>query len=78
MQFLNILGCMANRLKEDILKRNSSVDVIAGPDSYKDLPRLLARSEDNETAINVILSADETYADITPVRLNEDSVTAFV
>lgn len=69
---------MAERLKSKIFEKNQAVDVIAGPDSYKDLPRLLALSDQNETAINVILSADETYADITPVRLNRDSKCAFV
>lgn len=74
---IGLLGCMAERLKEKILEREKLVDVIAGPDSYKDLPRLLSVS-DNETAINVVLSFDETYADITPVRLNPDSTSAFV
>ncbi|KAF2883337.1 hypothetical protein ILUMI_22839 [Ignelater luminosus] len=75
---IGILGCMAERLKHRILEKEKAVDIIAGPDSYKDLPRLLALTNDNETAINVMLSLDETYADIMPVRLNEDSVTAFV
>lgn len=75
---IGILGCMAERLKHKILEREKAVDIIAGPDSYKDLPRLLALTNDNETAINVMLSLDETYADIMPVRLNEDSITAFV
>ncbi|XP_033228686.1 CDK5RAP1-like protein [Belonocnema kinseyi] len=74
----NKKGCMAERLKHKILEKERIVDVVAGPDSYKDLPRLLAITEDNETAINVVLSFDETYADITPVRLNPDSVSAFV
>lgn len=68
---------MAERLKDKILERGKLVDVIAGPDSYKDLPRLLS-IPDNETAINVLLSFDETYADITPVRLNSNSSSAFV
>lgn len=75
---IGILGCMAERLKEKILEKEKTVDLIAGPDSYKDLPRLLAMTENNQTAINVLLSFDETYADILPVRLNENSVTAFV
>ncbi|GJQ86935.1 hypothetical protein Trydic_g11802 [Trypoxylus dichotomus] len=75
---IGILGCMAERLKEKILEKEKTVDIIAGPDSYKDLPRLLALTENNHTAINVLLSLDETYADVMPVRLNEDSVTAFV
>ncbi|KRT81134.1 hypothetical protein AMK59_5777, partial [Oryctes borbonicus] len=75
---IGILGCMAERLKEKILEKERTVDIIAGPDSYKDLPRLLALTENNQSAINVLLSLDETYADIMPVRLNENSVTAFV
>ncbi|XP_023174270.1 CDK5RAP1-like protein [Drosophila hydei] len=76
---LTILGCMAERLKERLLEQEQCVDVIAGPDSYKDLPRLLgvARHYGN-SAINVLLSLDETYADVMPVRLNSDSPTAFV
>ncbi|XP_003695241.2 CDK5RAP1-like protein [Apis florea] len=74
---IGLLGCMAERLKDKILERGKLVDVIAGPDSYKDLPRLLS-IPDNETAINVLLSFDETYADITPVRLNSNSTSAFV
>ncbi|XP_046745625.1 CDK5RAP1-like protein [Diprion similis] len=75
---IGLLGCMAERLKHKLLETDKVVDVVAGPDSYKDLPRLLSLAEDNETAINVILSYDETYADVTPVRINQDSVTAFV
>ncbi|XP_076686759.1 CDK5RAP1-like protein [Andrena cerasifolii] len=74
---IGLLGCMAERLKEKILDRGRLVDVIAGPDSYKDLPRLLS-APDHETAVNVLLSFDETYADITPVRLDPDSKRAFV
>jgi len=69
---------MAERLKEKLVEREKSVDIVAGPDSYRDLPRLLAISRDNQTAVNVILSQDETYADVVPVRLNENSVSAFV
>uniref|UniRef100_W8AWW6 CDK5RAP1-like protein n=1 Tax=Ceratitis capitata TaxID=7213 RepID=W8AWW6_CERCA len=76
---ITVLGCMAERLKERLLERERSVDVIAGPDSYKDLPRLLAVSRHyQQSAINVLLSLDETYADVMPVRLNADSPTAFV
>ncbi|XP_076754805.1 CDK5RAP1-like protein [Xylocopa sonorina] len=74
---IGLLGCMAERLKDKVLERGKLVDVVAGPDSYKDLPRLLS-VPDNETAINVTLSFDETYADITPVRLNPESTSAFV
>lgn len=75
---IGILGCMAERLKTDLLEKEKSVDVIGGPDSYKDLPRLLYVAEGGQSAVNVLLSLDETYADIVPVRMNEDSVTAFV
>lgn len=77
LKFFLVSGCMAERLKTKILDKGKLVDVIAGPDSYKDLPRLLAIT-DSETAVNVMLSFDETYADITPVRLNQDSVGAYV
>lgn len=75
---IGLLGCMAERLKEKVLEKDCTVDVVAGPDSYRDLPRLLALTENNQRSVNVLLSLDETYADITPVRLNEDSVSAFV
>lgn len=75
---VGLLGCMAERLKDKLLEKDRLVDIVAGPDSYKDLPRLLAIADGNETAINVMLSADETYADISPVRLNPDSVTAYI
>lgn len=75
---IGLLGCMAERLKHKIIEKEKAVDLIAGPDSYKDLPRLLALTENNQTAVNVLLSLDETYADVMPVRLNEDAVTAFV
>lgn len=74
---IGLLGCMAERLKTKILEKGKLVDVIAGPDSYKDLPRLLAVTDD-ETAVNVVLSFDETYADVAPVRLNPDSIKAYV
>ncbi|SPP87679.1 CDK5RAP1-like protein [Drosophila guanche] len=76
---ITLLGCMAERLKERLLDQEQCVDVIAGPDSYKDLPRLLAVSRHyGNSAINVLLSLDETYADVMPVRLNAESPTAFV
>lgn len=75
---VGILGCMAERLKTELLEKEKSVDVVAGPDSYKDLPRLLAITKSGQNAVNVLLSLDETYADIMPVRLNKDAVTAFV
>lgn len=76
---IGVLGCMAERLKTDLLEREKIVDVVAGPDSYRDLPRLLHLTENSDQrAVNVLLSLDETYGDVTPVRLNSDSVTAFV
>lgn len=69
---------MAERLKDKIFEKNNIVDLVAGPDSYRDLPRLLAVTDSNESAINVMLSADETYADIMPVRLNNDTNSAYV
>lgn len=69
---------MAERLKHKVLDIDKSVDLVAGPDSYKDLPRLLALTRNNQKAVNVLLSLDETYADITPVRLNENSKSAYV
>lgn len=75
---VGVLGCMAERLKTQLLEKEQWVDVIAGPDSYKDLPRLLAITKSGPSAVNVLLSLDETYADIMPVRLNQDAVTSFV
>eukprot|EP01120_Amphizonella_sp_Union-15-10_P009741 TRINITY_DN3761_c0_g1_i1.p1 TRINITY_DN3761_c0_g1~~TRINITY_DN3761_c0_g1_i1.p1 ORF type:complete len:557 (+),score=89.68 TRINITY_DN3761_c0_g1_i1:35-1705(+) len=75
---IGILGCMAERLKHKLLEEEKSVDLIAGPDAYRDLPRLLARVEDGERAVNVLLSLDETYADIAPVRMSKDSLSAYV
>ncbi|XP_050298379.1 CDK5RAP1-like protein [Anthonomus grandis grandis] len=75
---VGILGCMAERLKEKVLETDQTVDLVVGPDAYRDLPRLLALTENNQKSVNVLLSFDETYADITPVRLNENSVSAFI
>ncbi|CAG9788485.1 unnamed protein product [Diatraea saccharalis] len=75
---IGILGCMAERLKEKLIEKEKAVDVVAGPDSYRDLPRLLALTDSGQTAVNVLLSLDETYADVVPVRLNQDSVSAFI
>jgi len=76
---VGVLGCMAERLKTQLLEANNIVDIVAGPDSYKDLPRLLAVNRSTgQAAINVLLSQDETYSDLAPVRLSKDSVTAFL
>ncbi|MBI2966231.1 MAG: tRNA (N6-isopentenyl adenosine(37)-C2)-methylthiotransferase MiaB [Bacteroidetes bacterium] len=75
---IGILGCMAERLKTKLLEEEKIVDIIAGPDSYRQLPLLLKQVESGRKAINTILSAEETYADITPVRINGNGVTAFI
>ena len=75
---VGVLGCMAERLKSKFLEEEKIVDLVVGPDAYKDLPNLLAEVEDGRDAINVILSKEETYGDISPVRLNSNGVTALV
>ncbi len=75
---IGVLGCMAERLKEKFLEEEHIVDLVVGPDAYRDLPNLLTELEDGRSAVNVILSKDETYADLNPVRLGGNGVTAFV
>ncbi|MEO5775886.1 MAG: tRNA (N6-isopentenyl adenosine(37)-C2)-methylthiotransferase MiaB [Flavobacterium sp.] len=75
---VGVLGCMAERLKEKFLDEEKIVDMVVGPDAYKDLPNLLREVEDGRDAINVILSKEETYGDISPVRLMSNGVTALV
>ncbi len=75
---VGVLGCMAERLKSKFLEEEKIVDLVVGPDAYKDLPNLLSEVEEGRNAINVILSKDETYGDISPVRLQSNGVTAFV
>jgi len=75
---VGILGCMAERLKSKLLEEEKIVDLVAGPDSYRDLPNLINEVDDGNKAVNVFLSREETYADINPVRLNSNGVTAFV
>ncbi len=75
---VGVLGCMAERLKEKFLDEEKIVDLVVGPDAYKDLPNLLQEVEAGRDAINVILSKDETYGDIAPVRLMTNGVTALV
>ncbi|NCO64692.1 MAG: tRNA (N6-isopentenyl adenosine(37)-C2)-methylthiotransferase MiaB [Flavobacteriales bacterium] len=75
---VGVLGCMAERLKSKFLEEEKIVDLVVGPDAYKDLPNLLNEVEEGRDAINVMLSKDETYGDISPVRLNSNGVTAFV
>ena len=75
---VGVLGCMAERLKEKFLEEEEIVDLVVGPDSYKDLPNLLDEVDNNQTAINVILSKSETYGDISPVRIHNNSISAYV
>jgi len=75
---IGILGCMAERLKTKLIEEEKIVDLVAGPDSYRDIPNLLSKLEFEEKAINVFLSKEETYGDIEPVRLHSNGVTAFV
>ena len=75
---VGVLGCMAERLKSKFLEEEKIVDLVVGPDAYKDLPNLVAEVDEGREAVNVILSKDETYGDISPVRLNSNGVTAFV
>ena len=75
---VGVLGCMAERLKSKLLEEEKIVDLVAGPDAYRDLPKLILQVDDGEKAINTFLSREETYADITPVRLNSNGVTAFI
>jgi len=75
---IGVLGCMAERLKEKLLEEEKIVDVVVGPDAYRDLPKLVESAEDGLKAVNTFLSREETYADISPVRLNSNGVSAFV
>lgn len=75
---VGILGCMAERLKTQLLEEEKIVDLVAGPDAYRDLPRLLEEIEDGNKAVNVFLSREETYGNIEPVRLHTNGVTALV
>ena len=75
---VGVLGCMAERLKEKFLEEEKLVDIVIGPDAYRDLPNLITQVDDGRKAVNVILSKEETYADISPVRLGGNGVTAFV
>lgn len=75
---IGILGCMAERLKDKLLEEERHIDLIVGPDGYRSLPQLIEEVGNGQKAVNVLLSAEETYADITPVRLSGDGVTAFI
>jgi tRNA-2-methylthio-N6-dimethylallyladenosine synthase len=75
---VGVLGCMAERLKTQLLEEEKIVDLVAGPDAYRDLPSLIHQVDDGHKAVNTFLSREETYADISPVRLNSNGVTAFI
>lgn len=75
---IGVLGCMAERLKEKLLEEEKIVDVVVGPDAYRDLPNLVSAAEEGNKGVNTFLSREETYADISPVRLNSNGVTAFI
>ncbi len=75
---VGVLGCMAERLKAKFLEEEKLVDIVVGPDAYRDLPRLIEGAEDGEKGVNVFLSREETYADISPVRLDTNGVAAFI
>ncbi len=75
---VGVLGCMAERLKEKFIEEEKLVDIVIGPDAYRSLPGLIEEAETGQKAVNVLLSRDETYADIAPIRLNSNGVTAFV
>ncbi len=75
---VGVLGCMAERLKTKLLEEEKLVDMVVGPDAYRDLPKLIRTAEDGDKGVNVFLSREETYADISPVRLDSNGVTAFI
>ena len=75
---IGIIGCMAERLKEKLLETEHLVDLVVGPDAYRDLPILIAEAEAGHKAVNVLLSREETYADISPVRMDKNGVSSFV
>ncbi len=75
---IGMLGCMAERLKSKLLEEEKLVDLVVGPDAYRTLPGLISEAESGQKAVNVLLSRDETYADISPVRLDSNGITAFV
>ncbi|MBK5280396.1 MAG: tRNA (N6-isopentenyl adenosine(37)-C2)-methylthiotransferase MiaB [Bacteroidia bacterium] len=75
---VGVLGCMAERLKSKLLEEEKIVDLVAGPDAYRDLPNLIALVDGGDKAVNTFLSKEETYADVSPVRLNSNGITAFI
>lgn len=75
---IGVLGCMAERLKEKFLQEEKIVDIVVGPDAYRDLPKLVDTAELGEKGINVFLSREETYADISPLRLGSNGISAYI
>lgn len=75
---IGVLGCMAERLKTKLLEEEKIVDLVVGPDAYRDLPNLVGKVDEGQKAVNTFLSREETYADISPVRLNSNGVTALI
>ncbi|WP_253187553.1 radical SAM protein, partial [Mucilaginibacter polytrichastri] len=75
---VGVLGCMAERLKAKFLEEEKLVDLVVGPDAYRDLPNLIEQADGGQRSVNVLLSREETYADISPVRLNTNGINAFV
>ena len=75
---VGVLGCMAERLKQNLLEEEKIVDMVVGPDAYKDIPNLLKEVEQGRNAVNVLLSKEETYGDISPVRLSSNGISAYV
>ena len=75
---IGLLGCMAERLKKNLLEQERIVDIVVGPDAYRDLPKLVLEASGGQKAVNVLLSREETYADISPIRLDANGVTAFI
>jgi len=75
---VGVLGCMAERLKKKLLDQEKLVDIVAGPDAYRDLPKLIHGAEDGERGVNVLLSREETYADISPLRLDTNGICGFI
>jgi tRNA-2-methylthio-N6-dimethylallyladenosine synthase len=75
---IGVIGCMAERLKEKLLETEKLVDLVVGPDAYRELPLLIAEAESGHKAVNVLLSREETYADISPVRMDKNGVSSFV
>jgi tRNA-2-methylthio-N6-dimethylallyladenosine synthase len=75
---IGIIGCMAERLKEELLERQQSVDLVAGPDAYRELPAMLSKVYDGEKSVNTLLSEEETYGEIEPIRLSGNNLSAFI